>query len=133
MEEQKEFTIRDRRAAASKADDKPSSGSPDASSKGTSETRRKDAPQDAGDDDTMDFSTFIVSLASSTQVSLGAIPHPETNQLAQNFPAAKQMIDILGMLQEKTKGNLTEAEAALLEQVLFNLRMHYVRVVNEKK
>ena len=61
------------------------------------------------------------------------MPHPETNQTAQNFPAAKQMIDILTMLQTKTKGNLTESEAALLEQVLFSLRMHYVRVVEGQK
>ena len=59
--------------------------------------------------------------------------HPETNQTAQNFPAAKQMIDILAMLQIKTKGNLTEAEEALIEQVLFSLRIHYVRTVEGQK
>lgn len=83
--------------------------------------------------DVLDFSTFIISLATSAQVGLGAIPHPETNQSAQNLPAAKQMIDILALLGEKTKGNLTEAESSLLDQVLHNLRIHYIRVVEGGK
>ena len=81
----------------------------------------------------LDFSTFVISLATSAQVGLGAVPHPETNQAAQNFPAAKQMIDILALLEEKTNGNLTEAESALLDQVLHNLRIHYVRAVEGQK
>ena len=77
----------------------------------------------------LDFSTFVISLATSAQVGMGAVPHPETNQAAQNLPAAKQMIDILALLQEKTKGNLTDDESSLLDQVLHNLRVHYVRAV----
>ena len=77
----------------------------------------------------LDFSTFAISLASSAQVHLGSLAHPETNQTARNLPAARQMIDILAMLQAKTKGNLTGDEAALLEQILFTLRTHYVRAV----
>ena len=81
----------------------------------------------------MDFSTFVVSLASTIQMSLGAVPHPETNQTAVNLPAAKQMIDILALLQQKTKGNLSEQESALLEQVLSTLRIHYLRASEVQK
>lgn len=93
-----------------------------------------DAPagqQAAGPMD-LDFSTFVISLATSAQVGLGAVPHPETNQAVQNFPAAKQMIDILALLKEKTRGNLTEDESSLLDQVLHNLHIHYVRAMEGK-
>jgi hypothetical protein len=66
-------------------------------------------------------------------VSLGNIPDPQTNQPTQNLPVAKQMIDMLGMLKDKTKGNLTEDEQGLLDSVLFNLRMQYVRAAEGKK
>jgi hypothetical protein len=74
-----------------------------------------------------------MSLATTAQVSLGNIPNPQTNQPAQNLPVAKQMIDILGMLKGKTKGNLTEDEQLLLDSALFNLRMQYVRAAEGKK
>jgi hypothetical protein len=123
MDEEKECTIRDCRA-----------GTPDAGA----EQRRQGAAAEAQQQEaetapSLDFSTFVISLASSAQVNLGAIPHPETNQTSQNFPAAKQMIDILGILKEKTKGNLTEAESSLLDQVLFNLHLHYARTVEGQK
>lgn len=117
MDEKDDFTVRDRRSSASDTGETPP---------GAEARQRR---QDPGPVQDLDFSAFVISLATTAQMSLGAIPHPETNQTARNFPAAKQMIDILSMLQAKTKGNLTEAEAALLEQVLFNLRMHYVRTV----
>lgn len=82
----------------------------------------------------MDFSSFIIFLATTAQMNLGSIPHPETGKTDVNTVAAKQMIDILVMLKDKTKGNLTAGEETLQEQVLFNLRTHYVRVLeNEKK
>lgn len=81
----------------------------------------------------IDFSSFVISLATTAQMNLGSIPHPETGKTEVNTVGAKQMIDILNMLQDKTKGNLTEEEGTLLDQVLFNLRMHYVRVVDEHK
>jgi hypothetical protein len=81
----------------------------------------------------IDFSSFVISLASTAQMGLGLIPHPETNLTVQDIPSAKHMIDILGILKEKTKGNLSKDEDTLLEQVLFNLRMHYIRTIEEQK
>jgi len=96
---------------------------------------RADAP--AGQYDAnlteLDFSTFVISLATSAQVGLGVVPHPETNEAARNLPAAKQMIDIIALMKEKTKGNLTDDESSLLDQVLHNLRIHYVRALEGQK
>ena len=74
--------------------------------------------------------TLPFSLSSSALVHLGEIPEPETNQSRVDLPIAKQIIDTLGMLQEKTRGNLTDKEAALLENVLADLRIRYLKAVN---
>ena len=132
MAEEEGFTVGDRRTGASDAEaEQPHQGAADAQQ--TENAGHWGQRQEAETDQALDFSTFVISLASSAQVNLGAMPHPETNQTSQNFPAAKQMIDILGMLKKKTKGNLSEAESTLLDRVLLNLRMHYVRTVEGQK
>jgi hypothetical protein len=72
----------------------------------------------------IDFGTFVMSLASSVLVHLGEIKHPDS--AGPNLPLAKQTIDILGMLQDKTRGNLTNEESQLLTNLLYDLRMKYV-------
>ena len=74
----------------------------------------------------IDFATFVLSLSSSAAYHLGLVPHPEDESMSSNLPMAKQTIDILGILQEKTKGNLTGEEERLLGEVIYNLRMAYV-------
>jgi len=74
----------------------------------------------------IDFATFILSLSHSALMHLGEAPDPETNKLEVSLPLAKQNIDLLGLLEEKTKGNLTGDEERLLAQVLFDLRMRFV-------
>lgn len=74
----------------------------------------------------IDFATFILSLSHSALVNLGEAPDPDTQQIAVSLPIAKQNIDLLGLLEDKTKGNLTGDEERLLAQVLFDLRMRYV-------
>lgn len=76
----------------------------------------------------IDFITFILSLASSVQVHMGLIPNPGTGKPEKNLNLAKQTIDILGVLQEKTKGNLKQEEDKLLEGILYELRMKYVEL-----
>lgn len=76
----------------------------------------------------IDFQTFILSLATSAQVHLGSIPNPATGKQEQDLSLARQTIDILGILEGKTKGNLTDQEARLLEHVLFDLRVRYVEL-----
>ena len=77
----------------------------------------------------IDFATFVLSLSSSAAYHLGLAPHPEGEEegTCTNLPMAKQTIDILGILQEKTKGNLTGEEERILSEVLYNLRMAFVR------
>jgi hypothetical protein len=74
----------------------------------------------------IDFLTFCVSLGSSAFVHLGDVPHPDGGALEPNLVLAQQTIDILGMLQEKTRGNLSGEEAKLLEHLLVDLRLRYV-------
>ncbi len=73
------------------------------------------------------FSTFVFSLSSSALVHLGEVPDPSTNRLEQDLTLAKQIIDTLGMLQEKTRGNLEPDEDRLLKNVLYDLRLRYVQ------
>ena len=74
----------------------------------------------------LDFSTFILSLGSSCMVNLGKVEGPDGKVGDPNLPAAKQMIDILGLLEEKTRGNLDESEAKLLTSLLYDLRVQYI-------
>jgi uncharacterized protein DUF1844 len=72
------------------------------------------------------FGTFVVGLSTQALMHLGEIPDPQGGAMAPDLPAAQQLIDIIGMLQEKTRGNLDHDEQALLDAVLFDLRMKYV-------
>jgi hypothetical protein len=74
----------------------------------------------------IDFSTFVVSLSSSVLIHLGVVADPMTGEQKKELAIAKQTIDMLGMLQDKTKGNLTNEESQLLESMLYDLRMRYV-------
>ncbi len=77
---------------------------------------------------TIDFYTFVLSLGSSAFVHLGDAPHPETGkQVEPDLLVAKQTIDIIAMLGEKTKGNLTEEEEKFLETLLDDLRIRFVQ------
>ena len=81
----------------------------------------------------VNFSSFIVSLSSSVLFHFGEIPDPVTNKKQRNLPMAKQTIDILGMIEEKTRGNLTKDEDALLKNLLQDLRFRYVSEVDKEK
>ncbi len=76
----------------------------------------------------IDFYTFVLSLASSAFVHLGDAPHPETGEPAKpDLSLAAQMIDILAMLREKTKGNLSPEEERFMENILTDLRLRFVQ------
>ncbi|MBA4367592.1 MAG: DUF1844 domain-containing protein [Desulfobacterium sp.] len=78
----------------------------------------------------INFSTFIFSLNSSALYHLGLVPDPTTGKKEKNLLLAKQSIDILGMLDEKTHGNLTNDEEKLLRHILHDLRLMYVKERN---
>ena len=74
----------------------------------------------------LDFATFILSLSHSALMHLGEAPHPDDNEAHVSLSLAKQTIDLLGLLEEKTKGNLSGEEERLIGQILFDLRMRFV-------
>lgn len=82
----------------------------------------------------LDFNALVLSLGSSAIIHLGEAPDPTTGQKAASpaLPMAQQSIDLLAMLQEKTRGNLTAEEARFIENMLFDLRMLYVQVSQRK-
>jgi hypothetical protein len=75
------------------------------------------------------FSSLLFSLSSSAFVNLGAIPDPNTGKVEKNLALAKQTIDLLGLLREKTRNNLAQEEETLFDHLLYDLRMSYVREV----
>ena len=75
----------------------------------------------------INFPTFIISLNASALVNLGAIEDPASGKKVKDLPIAKQTIDILSMLEEKTRGNLTEEEEQILKNILYDLRIIYVK------
>lgn len=87
--------------------------------------------QDSEDTETVDFPSFIVSLATQALAFLGEIPNPENAERSVNIPAARQVIDIVAMLEEKTKGNLNNDESKLVTEVLTSLRMAFVATVRK--
>ncbi len=77
-------------------------------------------------DETLNFSTFILSLSTSVLVNLGELPDPISNEKRVDLTLAKHSIDVLEMLKEKTKGNLTEEEDRLITNILYDLMIKYV-------
>ena len=75
----------------------------------------------------INFSTFIFSLNTSTLLHLGEVPDPATGKQQEDLTMAKQTIDLLAMLEEKTRGNLTTDEENLLKHILYDLRLRYVQ------
>ena len=145
-EEKKDFKVKDRRIFSQDSPDSDDSATdttdaaaPDQAAETSSDDREdraaddQDQPTQPEDDGDMpplpeiNFSTFVVSLNASALLHLGAIEDPTTGQTNKNLPMAKQTIDILNMLEEKTAGNLNPEETNLLKSILYDLRMLYVK------
>ncbi|MFZ0134446.1 MAG: DUF1844 domain-containing protein [Desulfobacterales bacterium] len=136
-DEEKGFSVKDRRLFSGEESEKTSKedipeGSPSAGE--TTGASRPEAAARTGAEDLEDmllpavnFPTFILSLNASALLHLGAIEDPETGRPSKNLPMAKQTIDILSMLAEKTRGNLTQDEENMLKNILYDLRIAYVR------
>ncbi|MGQ9508700.1 MAG: DUF1844 domain-containing protein [Thermodesulfobacteriota bacterium] len=117
---EKGFTIRDKRFSARREEDKEIKG----------EIPKEETPQK---EETplpeINFINFIFSLSTSALIQLGEVQDPITQKQSKNLPLAKQTIDLIGMLKEKTKGNLSSEEEKFIDNVLFDLRMRYVKAV----
>ena len=81
---------------------------------------------------TLSFTAFVVSLATTAAIHLGDLADPATGErLEPNLEGATQMIEILSLLEDKTRGNLTAEERQILEQVLYELRVRYLEASGE--
>jgi hypothetical protein len=85
-----------------------------------------------GADDPTSFVNFLMSIASNAAAALGMMEHPVTNQRGVDLPLGKHWIDVLGMLHEKTRGNLAPQEQQILEGILADLRMQFVSLTSAK-
>lgn len=134
--EKRGFTVQDRRRFS------PESGEPradahepnEAAGVGTSpDTAEQEAPSPKPESlPEISFSAFVISLSTQALMHLGEIGNPVGGTVEKDIPLAKQMIDILGMLRDKTRGNLNQGEEQLMEDILFDLRMKYVEAVKKR-
>jgi hypothetical protein len=127
MAEQEEgFVVRDRRGGGSEAAAKASgpSDSPKPASAAGSEHQAPAFP--------VTFSSFVISLGSSSLMLMGEKLDPQQQAVPVNLPQAKEIIDLLSVLEEKTKGNLTSEEQTVLRDMLYALRMKYVSLSSGK-
>ncbi len=80
----------------------------------------------------INFASFLFSLSTTAMYHFGDFPDPVTKESMRNLPAAKQTIDILSILKTKTQGNLAEDEKQLLEGILYELQMRFVKEMTKK-
>lgn len=81
---------------------------------------------DSSPEGPISFSTFILGLASTALIHLGEAPNPETGRIERELTLARQSLELLSMLHEKTRGNLTAEESRLFDNILTDLRLRYV-------
>jgi len=137
-EEKKDFVVKDRRIFSQdtqEAEDKKEErgASSAAEEKKSQESQQESAAGEKAEQlqfPEINFPTFVASLNASALVHLGVIEDPASGIKAKHLPMAKQTIDILSMLEEKTAGNLTKDEEGMLKNILYDLRILYVK---EKK
>jgi len=135
-EEKKGFKVEDRRRFS--ADGEARSGVEETQTTAqeppaVNEDRTSEAPPQPGEQAAeISFASFVIGLSAQALALLGEIPHPEDGTTKIDLTGARQIIDILGLLQEKTKGNLDSSESALLESALYDLRMKYVERAHDR-
>lgn len=120
------FTVTDRRSFGAEGENKDEAPTTTQEKPPAAPARTPEAPRSLPP---ADFATLVLSLGSSAVMYMGEAPDPEGKTPTRNLPMAKNAIDLLTVLQEKTKGNLTAEEEQILESLLFDLRLRYVEAV----
>ena len=139
-EEKKDFVIKDRRIFTQDEQEEPKEAEKEASEseetaqtqEPESETAQREEPEPEEKEaktqlPEINFQTFLFSLNASALVQLGVMEDPAAGKKEKNLLLAKQTIDMLSMLQEKTAGNLTKEEDEMLKYILYDLRIRYVK------
>lgn len=144
MDEEKKgkgFVIKDRRlfdeSGAARTEDETVQEEKPRETNPQEEPAVSSSPQDAPESaesalPEMNFASFIFSLSTTAMYHFGDFQDPATKEAKRNLPAAKQTIDILSILKTKTEGNLDENEKQMLDTVLYELRMRYVKEMTGK-
>lgn len=130
---EKDFKVEDRRTSSGvegKEEKPPEPG--DGSSEDKGADAKQPPPRDTGDVPKVDFSTFVFSLFSSALIQLGDMADPITGEMNQDLASAKQTIDIIDIMREKTSGNLSEEEGKLIENASAELKWKYLDAVKKK-
>ena len=129
-EKEKGFVVKDKRFSAKKEDEEESKIKEEAKAE---EPPREEGSAQEGPLPEIDFTHFMFSLSTSALIQLGEIEDPFTQKLVKNLPLAKQTIDLIGLLKEKTKGNLTPGEEKVMQYLLYDLRMRYVKSAGQPR
>jgi hypothetical protein len=116
--------------SASPAETQATPPAPSASAAEQSQTEMQDEIDIPGAEDPASFANFLMSIASNAASSLGMMEHPVTHKREVDLELGKHWIDVLGMLQDKTRNNLSPEEKQILEGLLADLRMQYVSLAN---
>ncbi len=126
------FEVRDRRVGMEPGEpekEKPVSETPARKEKKQETQEKPPTPTELPE---ITFPAFLLSLNTSALIHLGLIQVPGTDGIEKNLPLAKQTIDLLNLIKEKTRGNLSQEEADLLDNLLFDLKIKYVELSKEK-
>ena len=125
----KEQAEREKQTAAAGAPQPGLSAAPGAAQAGQPTTTAGKPEEETSDAEGLPrarFDLFVSGLAMEALIAMGDMPHPTTRKHATNLPQAKYLIDLLGVLEDKTKGNLVIEEEKLLKDALYQLRMRYL-------
>lgn len=135
-EKDKGFKVQDRRRFSAEGEARPdeeteaapAAAEPKPNASPTAEASARPSGSEHAAEPEINFVTFVVGLSTEALAALGEMPDPATGKHSRDLRAAQQLIDIIAMLGEKTRGNLDANEQSLIEAILFDLRMKYVEL-----
>ncbi len=137
MDEDKEaaraFRVTDRRRFSEEGEARPGGDTPEPADAAAAPDAPPAFSSATPSEEPVSFSTFVLGLSTQALLHLGEIQDPASGRFERDLGAAKHVIDILGILQDKTRNNLEQADAGLLDAVLYDLRMKYVELVRSSK
>ncbi|MCD6153649.1 MAG: DUF1844 domain-containing protein [Syntrophobacterales bacterium] len=138
--EEKGFSVKDKRIFTEEGNLRPEAPQKDEKKEQgekVADAKEAEKPEGKVNEETIplpeiNFPSFILSLHTSALYNFGDLKNPASGEKVKNLPAAKQTIDIMGILKEKTSGNLDQYEQRLLDGALYELRMRYVKETENK-
>jgi uncharacterized protein DUF1844 len=125
-DETKGFQVRDRRRFTETGEVREDTADDPREEQPQAEAEERKPPEPLPAEAEITLTTFLMSLSTQALMCLGEIPNPVDGKTETELPAVKELIDVISMLQDKTRGNVDPAEARLFEKILFDLRMRFV-------